>query len=76
MILIADNDGHKLKDDKQLMEAASRLQTAGKEVHIVMPKWIEGKTDMNDVLKQKGTAGIIFTIRYKSCSYHLSLKLH
>ena len=61
-MLIADNDGKQLKNDKQIMDAAARLSHAGKEVHIVMPESLGNKTDMNDILKQKGTQGVLDTL--------------
>jgi len=62
VVLIADNDGKQLKDDKQIMDAATRLSHAGKEVHVVMPESLGDKTDMNDILKQKGTQGVLNTL--------------
>ena len=62
VVLIADNDGKQLKDDKQIMDAAARLSHAGKVVHVVMPESLGNKTDMNDILKQKGTQGVLNTL--------------
>jgi len=62
VVLIADNDGKQLKEDKEIMDAATRLSHAGKEVHVVMPESLGNKTDMNDILKQKGTQGVLNTL--------------
>ena len=68
-MLIADNDGKQLKNDKQIMDAAARLSHAGKEVHIVMPESLGNKTDMNDILKQKGTQGVLNTLANRTVSF-------
>jgi phage/plasmid primase-like uncharacterized protein len=62
VILVADNDGKTLKQDKQLLEAAARLKHAGKDVYIVMPESIGAKTDLNDVLREKGVDGLKQTL--------------
>lgn len=64
VVLLADKDDPSkgIKDDKTLLEAASRLKQAGKDVHIVMPEWLDGKTDMNDVLSKKGVDALRHTL--------------
>jgi len=60
VVLVFDNDGKDIWDDKILLRATERLIVEGKEVYIVFPPAIEGldKTDMNDFLVHLGVEGV------------------
>lgn len=60
VVLVFDNDGIDIGDDKVFNKAARRLAGAGKDVYIVFPPIIDGldKTDMNDVLVHLGEEAV------------------
>ena len=66
VVIVFDNDGKELNNDKIFLKASSRLIGFGKEVYIVMPSLLGGmdKTDMNDVLIRHGVEGVEKVVRY------------
>eukprot|EP00092_Neocalanus_flemingeri_P034543 GFUD01037566.1.p1 GENE.GFUD01037566.1~~GFUD01037566.1.p1 ORF type:complete len:399 (+),score=89.26 GFUD01037566.1:60-1256(+) len=60
IVLVFDNDGFDIKDDKVFNTASKRFVEAGKDVYIVLPPLLEGldKTDMNDILVHLGEEGV------------------
>lgn len=71
VVLIADNDGQKLIDDKPILAAAKQFTEAGKQVSIVMPPSLDGKTDMNDVLQQQGVKGVTSVLTSRCMDFSL-----
>ena len=65
VVLVMDNDGQDLASDKVLLKTTKRLKAAGKEVFIVIPPNIDGrtKTDMNDILRARGIEAVEKLIR-------------
>jgi hypothetical protein len=64
VILVLDNDGPHYSKDRLVGRATRRLLEAGKRVYTVWPAARPGrdKTDMNDVLQQKGEEGVHSTV--------------
>jgi len=60
VVLVFDNDGNDIWEDRLFMKAAKRLIDMEKDVYIVFPPIIEGldKTDMNDFLVHLGDEGV------------------
>ena len=56
VVLVLDNDGVNLHEDKIFRDTCKMLQDQGKDVHYVLPPLIDGhdKTDMNDILIHHG----------------------
>ena len=60
VVIILDNDGVKVRNDKVFNATAKKLLAAGKKVFFVVPPLVDGltKTDMNDVLLHHGLEAV------------------
>jgi len=73
VVLVFDNDGNNVWEDKILLKATKRLMIEGKHVFIVFPPAIEGleKTDMNDFMIALGVNGVYEVITNNLKKVHL-----